>query len=384
MSSILKSGWNFVKRHRNKALIGVGAVGAAYALNRYLQSVANEWQTSSSRDFVSEVKKKEIHFENTIETCNQTSMSLSVKIVDILDQSLDADPILELIRADTDHKLTDTKIQLWNKLKVRIFTRVISEVYCVVLFVTYLRVQLSVLAGYIYVDNCRQNPADLMSQMQASSSAVQNKYLSLLHNFYTEGIQQIIEPIMEAVDDALQEISLKDQIVLQDLKNIFEKVKASMAFSLCGSQSNASRFLLNPNKMFATEANGNSNGISAKESELLQRMVNETQDILESDDFKRVIDSGIDLGFAVLMDVLLGCFVRISDEKSGQKSDNGFSNPHSIRVPLVKLLPKIWLSLQERRRPEEKLVLVRHLICLDVLNCFAANIYEAFCQQIEQ
>ncbi|CAG2169056.1 unnamed protein product [Oppiella nova] len=149
MSSILKSGWNFVKRHRNKALIGVGAVGAAYALNRYLQSVANEWQTSSSRDFVSEVKKKEIHFENTIETCNQTSMSLSVKIVDILDQSLDADPILELIRADTDHKLTDTKIQLWNKLKVRIFTRVISEVYCVVLFVTYLRVQLSVLAGYI-------------------------------------------------------------------------------------------------------------------------------------------------------------------------------------------------------------------------------------------
>lgn len=156
-----------------------------------------------------------------------------------------------------------------------------------------------------------------------------------------------------------------------------------MAFHLSGSKSNASSFLLNPKKMF--EINGNTNGLNGdKESELLRRMVAETQDILESDDFKRVIDSGIDLGFAVLMDVILGCFVRIDDEKSDRMSrsePNGFSNPHSIRIPLAKLLPKIWLSLQERRRPEEKLVLVRHLICLDVLNCFAANIYEAFCQQ---
>ncbi|CAG2114735.1 unnamed protein product, partial [Medioppia subpectinata] len=231
MSSLLNSWWSFAKRHRNKALVGVGVVGAFYALNRYVHSVANEWQNSSSRDFVSEVKKKEIHFENTIDTCNQTSMSLSVKIVDILDQSLDAEPILEAIRAD---KLNDggrQSIALWNKLKVRIFTRVIAEVYCVVLFVTYLRVQLSVLAGYIYVDNCANNPANLMSQIQATSSGVQNKYLSLLHNFYTEGIQQIIEPIMEAVEDALQDISLKDKIVLQDLKNIFDKEKLKKLFA---------------------------------------------------------------------------------------------------------------------------------------------------------
>ncbi len=152
-----------------------------------------------------------------------------------------------------------------------------------------------------------------------------------------------------------------------------------MAFTLCGSNSNASRFLLNTNKVM-TDPN-EQNSITGKDKELLQRMLNETQDILESDDFKRVIDSGIDIGFAIIMDTILGCFVRIEDEKCGDGKDNGFANPHSIRVPLAKLLPKIWLSLQERRKPEDKLVLVRHLICLDVLNCFAANIYEAFCQQ---
>jgi len=152
-----------------------------------------------------------------------------------------------------------------------------------------------------------------------------------------------------------------------------------MAFNLCGSNSNASRFLLNPNKLLVNE-NGH-NLITGKDADLLQRMLNETQDILESDDFKRVIDSGIDIGFAILMDTILGCFVRIEDEKCGQTKENGFANPHSIRVPLAKLLPKIWLSLQERRKPDDKLVLVRHLICLDVLNCFAANIYEAFCHE---
>ena len=156
-----------------------------------------------------------------------------------------------------------------------------------------------------------------------------------------------------------------------------------MAFHLSGSKSNASRLLLNPNKMLDFESS-TSNGLNGdKDSELLRRMISETQDILESDDFKRVIDSGVELGFAVLMDIILGCFVRIDDEMSERRHSetNGFSNPHSIRIPLAKLLPKIWLSLQERRKPEEKLVLVRHLICLDVLNCFAANIYEAFCQQ---
>ncbi|XP_054168800.1 peroxisomal biogenesis factor 3-like [Oppia nitens] len=411
MSSLLKTTWDFFKRHRNKALLGTATAAGVYALNRYLHSVADEWQQSSSRDFVSEVKKKEIHFENTIDTCNQTSMSLSVKIVDILDQTLDAEPILEQIKlaaagaATSDHHNSsnsngsNNKIELWNRLKIQIFTRVIAEVYCVTLFVTYLRVQLSVLAGYIYMDSSSgqlntgsgsANATNLMQQMQTTSSNVQNKYLSLLHTFYSTGIQQIIEPIMAAVEDSLKDISLKDQIVMNDLKIVFDKVKSSMAFTLNGCQSNASRFLINPNKLFiSSETNGLNNGLTGdKDGQLLQRMINETQDILESDDFKRVVDSGIDLGFAVLMDVILGCFVRFSDEKTGQtvsssslsSSDNGFANPHSIRMPLVKLLPKVWLSLRDRRRPEEKLVLVRHLICLDVLNCFAANIYEAFCQ----
>jgi len=57
-----------------------------------------------------------------------------------------------------------------------------------------------------------------------------------------------------------------------------------------------------------------------------------------------------------------------------------FSNPHAARIPLAKLLPALRSAINDRKKPDEQLVLVRHLLCLDVLNCFAANIYEAFCE----
>jgi hypothetical protein len=220
--SFFYNSWDLLKRNRTKVLLSCGAIGGLVLLNRYLNSWQNEWQKSSSRDFVSEVKKKEIHFENTIETCNSTAISLSLNIIKILDNSLSAESILQQIKDNCDSKLNESKIQLWNKLKIRIFTRIISEVYCIVLFVVYLRVQLSILSGYIYVDNCRLNGTQLVSN--SNSTNVQNKYLSFLQNFYSEGIQLMIEPIMSSVENAMTSISLKDQIVLQDLKNVFDKV----------------------------------------------------------------------------------------------------------------------------------------------------------------
>ena len=152
MSSIVYSTWNFMKRHRGKLILAGGAVGGYVMLNRYLSAWEKAWQKSSSRDFISEVKKKEIHFENTIETCNSTCVSLSGKIIDILDATLDPEPILSQIKSSPDKK-----VLLFQDLKIRIFTRIISEVYCLVLFVVYLRVQLSILAGYIYVNSSQQN-----------------------------------------------------------------------------------------------------------------------------------------------------------------------------------------------------------------------------------
>src|SRR5688572_14926664 len=107
-----------------------------------------------------------------------------------------------------------------------------------------------------------------------------------------------------------------------------------MVVILNGSELNASRILLN-DALF--DKRNESHILSNTELQLLEKMLIETQDILESDDFKRVLDCGIDVGFSIIMDMILGCFVRIDNEKSSTSNDNGFTNPHSIRIPFVKL-----------------------------------------------
>lgn len=157
-----------------------------------------------------------------------------------------------------------------------------------------------------------------------------------------------------------------------------------MAFSLSGSNSHAGRYLIKPediekmiNKEDSDDDTTAKTELSAEEIAVLQKMLTETQDILESDDFRRVLDSSIEIGFSLVMDTMLSCFVT---DLNGLNGDNGFSNPNSVQKPLAKLLPSIKQVFDSRQKNDEQLNLVRHLLCLDILNCFAANIYEAFCE----
>ncbi|RWS27376.1 peroxisomal biogenesis factor 3-like protein [Leptotrombidium deliense] len=371
--SFLSSTWQFVKRHKGKIFVIGGAVGGYLMLNRYLSEIERKWEKSASKDFVSEVRKKETHFESTLQTCNSTVRSLTPKIIEILDELLDSEAMLKRIESETDIK---KKISMWEELRVNILCRLISEVYCLCLFVCYLRTQLTVISGYMYVDSCRNGSNSLINQ------SIQMKYMSLLTMFYQQGIKAIVAPVEEAVRVAVNDISLKEKINISKINSLFEKIKAIMSFSFSSPDSHFSRYLMDPEKIAhimndpnidKDECSSSSTTLTAKESAIIKKMLAETQDILESNDFKKVLESSIDVGFSVVMDMIVGCFSSIG-------AQNGFTNPHSTEVAFAKLLPLLNKTLINRKKPDDFLTLVNHLVCLDVLNCFAANIYEAFCE----
>jgi hypothetical protein len=206
------------------------------------------------------------------------------------------------------------------------------------------------------------------------------KYLSLLNLFYQDGISEIVRPVQDSVQHAIGSISLKEKLKIKDLKSIFDKVKLNMAFSLSATNSHPGRYLIRPEDIERlnqqseeddTKTQSNVAPLTTAELEVLKKMMNETQDILESADFRRVLDSSIDVGFSLVMDTLISCYVT---------GENGFNNPNEVEIPLAKLLPLIKQVYDDRDVRDEQLALVRHLLCLDILNCFAANIYEAFCE----
>lgn len=151
-----------------------------------------------------------------------------------------------------------------------------------------------------------------------------------------------------------------------------------MTLFLKGPAGNAARILLKPERIAHLSQMDDDEGqvsISASDAQALETLIRETQDLLETEDFNRTLKCCFDTGFSYIMDLLVSCYV---DEQSSSQ-DGKFSNPSTIEIPMAKLLIMMRPLLYNRNSGDSSQSLVRHLLCLDILNCYSANVYEAFC-----
>lgn len=357
-------------------------MGTVVIINKVLASYEKQWQTSSSRGFVHEARKKEIHFENLINECNEICKRMSPKIINRLQELLDDTKLIEALSSKRQDKNTQTKVELWKSLKVKILTRLLSEIYCTCILVCYMRVQMSVTGGQVYARSIQNdNGSSSASSVDSTHMKAYTKYIALLGSFYDQRFDCLIQPIEQAVEETLAGYNIDYKISIQDFKVILEKIKRSVSFFLSGPTSKTRVFFLEADKLSTVDLASvcpGSGPLTESDEQMLRSMLAETQDILESEDFKQVLESSIEVGYAILLDTLLGAFIKMEAKLRRGEEGSGFSNPNSIQVPLVKILPQIRDSYLKRAESEQK-VLVNHLLCLDVLNCFAANVYEAFC-----
>jgi len=371
--------FEFLNRHRNKILLLGGAAGAVVVVNKILASYEKQWQTSSSRGFVHEARKKEIHFENIINECNQLCQRMSPKIIKRLQELLDDSQMIEDLKSK--HKdSVQNKVEIWKMLKVKILTKLLCEIYCTCILVCYMRVQMSVIGGQVFaksLTNISSGPSSA-SVADLTHMKAYAKYMALLGSFYDQRFDCLIQPVEEAVEETLSGYSIDYNICIQDFRLILDKIKRSISFFLSSPASKTMVFFLDSDKLSTVDlaqACPDSGPLTESDEQMLRTMLAETQDILESDDFKHVLESSVEVGYATLLDNMLSAFIKVESKLSGK---DGFSNPNAIKVPLVRVLPQIRNNYLKRSEADQK-ALVNHLLSLDVLNCFAANVYEAFC-----
>lgn len=369
---------DFINRHRNKFLIAGGAIGSVMIVNKVLANYEKQWQTSSSRGFVHEVRKREIHFENMINECNEICQRMYPKVVTRLHTILDDRKLLEDLKSKRKDTDVADKLELWKSLKVKILTRLLSEIYSTCILVCCMRVQMSVAGGQVFA----KSGASSASVAEMTNMKAYTRYIAILAIFFDERLDHLIQQIEQAVDEALQGYRLEYKIGIQDFKTILEKAKSSISFFLSTPNSITKLLRIDNDELSKVDLSSicpDSGALSETDEAMLKKMLAETQDILESGDFKYVLETSIDVGYAILLDFLLGAFIRIEGKlQMGENEKHRFSNPNTIQVPLVKILPEIRKSYLNRNETDQK-VLVQHLLSLDVLNCFAANVYEAFC-----
>lgn len=330
--------------------------GGAIAL-RYAQRKLQEFQEAQAKEFI-EKQRRFQHFEATERTCTQAIQSLYPSVIEAISKLYDTDLILKELRERKAGSLSMAeKVDLWDQLLVKSFTKVVTLVNASTLLVIILRVQLNILGGYMY--------KEVDAESKVITQEIQNKYLSLVQHFLKDGILDLALMIRNNVERTLKKYDLKQKLDLAEVEQIFWSIQMSVNAEIEN----------NENKTLAKFALPNEETL--QECEIIRKMLVETIDMLETEEVMGILTHHIGQGYSTTTDEIANFFATAG--KNNNKDDEDIFNINKVQVPLAKLIPIVnGLSpkaLNGKPLPHDLLNL---LVNSEKIKMLGANTYEVF------
>ncbi|KAI8037711.1 peroxisomal biogenesis factor 3 [Drosophila gunungcola] len=374
---------DFLSRHRRKFIVTGVLVGGTIFAARYAQRRFVEFQEKQAREFFERTRRM-THFESTEKTCNQVILGMGEEMCQAVLRECSTDELLEQLRQNPKNKL-----ELWEEMKIVAFTRLATYVYASSMLVIALRVQLNLLGGYIY--------RDIMTEQKQVTDELKQQYLSLIRHFITEsGIRDLARYIRSQVIAVIKAMPLSQQLSLNDLEQLFWSLQMAInADTRRDPNSRMSKYLL-PSQ-------------NPSHSPMLQKMFNETLDLLESEDAIGVCSHNVSRGFVLACDAIAesmgetlqhmpqaelqtqqdnlkfnqaGCS-RSNSSKSQNVENNNLLNINRVLMALAKLIPIISgltsRGFDSTARPHNlPTQLLTFYVVAEKTKTLGANVYESF------
>ncbi|XP_059139894.1 peroxisomal biogenesis factor 3-like [Physella acuta] len=357
--------WGCVKRHRRKFIFLGSVVGGNWLLYKYIWNKIKEIRDEEDKQYLIFVRRQH-HFDSNQRTCNMTVLGLVPNLRDTLIKSLDTDKIKELLKTNPSNKL-----ELWEEMKIMSVTRTLAAVYGTAMLSVMLRVQLNIVAGYLYLDTV-QLSTGLKTETGTSSTLptkVQERYLSLVKQFIDQGFIDFIHYLRLAVAKEVGCLPLKELLTIDNLTSIFDNIRERVECGVDKPTLSLYPYLLNSEQVPDISATS----VMKPEDELLERLINETRDVLESSDFHTVLKESIDRGYQCVLDGIAEHFKQHMQEL-GQNA-----GIHDVSIAVARLLPVIN-SQVFRLCGDAPNHFIQELLLMEELKQLAANVYEAFSQ----
>ncbi|XP_065200407.1 peroxisomal biogenesis factor 3 [Planococcus citri] len=335
----------FLYNHRRKFLISGIAVGGGVALFNYVRYQLQKQEKLEATEFFETIRRQK-HFESLEITCHQTIINLGNRLQKQILQLLDIDAIVSQLKS----KPADS-LKLWQDLKLYTFTEICLMVYAQVLLVLVLKVQFSIIGGYMYKNLDRADNKEI-------NESTNEQYLSLYVNFLKTGLPKLHDYVKVKVADIVTNIDLKQKLSVQNLQEIFWSIQTSI---------NTEEFIRNiPNFLVIDDQ------IEKTSDPILKQIYDETADVLSTKELtSHCVNSLLNSGFMYAIDQLLHAFT----ESAADKHPNREEPLKFFSLPIVKMLPVIHNTIKMK----ENKVWLKNLILSDKLQILAANVYESFC-----
>ncbi|XP_073843759.1 peroxisomal biogenesis factor 3 [Musca autumnalis] len=363
----------FLTRHRRKFIVTGVVVGGSIILFKYAQNKLVEVQEKQAREFLDKSRRLQ-HFESTEKTCNQVILGMGAELMQAIIKECSTDELLEQLKQNPPNKL-----ELWEEMKIQSFTRLTTFIYASSMLVVALRIQLNLLGGYLYLDTTTSS--DKTGKKPKCSGKItdelKQQYLSLIRYFIQEGgLSELIRLVRSKVIAVMRQLPLTKPFGLADVEQLFWSLQMAInSDPTTDPCSKMSQYLL-PSQLPDYMCGG----------ALMQKMFNETLDLLESDEASSVCSNNICRGFSLAVDAMAECYKHTlstaNDSASTSHQQNDF-NINGIQIALARVIPIVGTltakGYDSDSRPQNLATsLLTFYVISDKTKVLGANVYETF------
>lgn len=367
---VLSTVWQFLKKHKRKFLFTGTAITGTYFALKYARNKLDAYQEQQMAAAFA-TAQRQTHFDSNQRTCLLTINSLVPTLRDQIMTQLNCEHLTQQLQTKPSNK-----VHIWSELKLMAFTRTFASIYSTCILVLTLRVQLNIVGGCIYSRHENEND----SQLTEEECAVQQQYLEAIRYFMENGVLKLCDLIQHSVEKEVLNISLKQSLTKQSLKMLIDRIRTNIEkLPNDVKKTPFLAFICESTPFVHHGSHQSSESINGRMLFSLSNLMQETYDIISSEDYHYVLQSMINHGFDYLLTHISRVFAsatpRIPASLETRASSENMALPS---LPLAKLIPPFVGSVHNVCS-DTTTEYLQQLISLAVANDYAFEIYKSFC-----
>ncbi|KAL2927737.1 Peroxisome biogenesis protein 3-2 [Bienertia sinuspersici] len=325
---------SFWRRHKKKIFVTLGIAGSGYFLYKLYDAhkcrvaeLEDELAAQRENDETIKIQMQE-HFETIQRIADTTTLPRAMHFLsNRINEDLNPAVLTEMLKQGKDVLTRSEKLELWDKLKVLSFTKMVSSLWSVTMLSLFIRVQVNILGRHLYIDIARhQESFPLLEEGSIIDQDDEQSFLARADFLASYGLHGLIFNMQVAAAEVLKSKQLNDVFDSSTLDETIVQILDS--FMIMGRPRHWLEYLMreDANSSSLTASLGNGNLILSDASKFNQLMT-ETQTVLSSDEFANIVQ--------VSLRTMVTAIVK---EIFADQSNAGIP---SSGIALVKLMPKV-------------------------------------------
>ncbi|OQV20398.1 putative Peroxisomal biogenesis factor 3 [Hypsibius exemplaris] len=392
--------YDFVKKHKKKALLAGAVYGGVYAYNnndvvRIVVDGSCSWAWKKLSDFLPAARASNLEEPNQPhanhlrsgrsfgdsggncqpetpdgfvkdESVVATTLQLLEEALRLIDQLLNVDALRQKISQNPANKL-----ELWEDMKILAWSRCFVAIYCVCHLVVYIKVQTGVASRLMYSQG-----AETTEKLHWKLGII-SRHMQCTEYPIREGLGQLVKIVKNVVQKPVAPRQLQDALTLADIKQVVYEVRKLME---AGSSMNGFVHPRNYHLEFVVPAGQLDRSIEREpitqspDDRILLAMTEDANRALESVDCNMVLNCCLEKCFTRLFSEVDSLLRDRTPPAAGSFAPNSQPFSATAKIPHVALLPALDRMSHIYASPLDAAPLVKDLVGLSYFAPFVASI----------